>query len=52
MMYTLKDIEKISKSKYEYTLDSSVLQLLKDIDIIINDNKFRLRPDFKYKSKI
>ena len=52
MMYTLKDIDHISKTNYKYTLDSSVLQLLKEIDIIINDNKFRLRPEFKYKSKI
>ena len=51
-MYTLKDIEQISKTPYEYTLDSSVLKLLREIDIIINDSKFRLRPEFKYKSKI
>tara|TARA_A100001015_G_scaffold184563_1_gene205361 strand:+ start:2257 stop:3093 length:837 start_codon:yes stop_codon:yes gene_type:complete len=51
-MYTLKDIENISKQKYEYKLDNSVLKLLKEIDIIINDSKYKLRPDFKYKSKI
>lgn len=51
-MYTLKDIEEISKSPYEYSLDTSVLKLLREIDIIINDSKFRLRPEFKYKSKI
>ena len=52
MMYTLKDINKISNSSYKCTLDNSVLQLLREIDIIINDSKFRLRPEFKYKSKI
>ena len=52
MIYTLDDIEKISKQPYEYTLDHSVLKLLREIDIIINDSKFRLRPEFKYKSKI
>ena len=52
MMYTLKDIEQISKTPYECSLDSSVLKLLREIDIIINDSKFRLRPEFKYKSKI
>lgn len=51
-MYTIKDIEEISKTPYEYTLDTSVLKLLREIDIIINDSKFRLRPEFKYKSKI
>lgn len=51
-MYTLKDIEEISKSPYEYSLDTSVLKLLREIDIIINNSKFRLRPEFKYKSKI
>lgn len=51
-MYTLKDIEQISKTPYECSLDSSVLKLLREIDIIINDSKFRLRPEFKYKSKI
>lgn len=52
MIYTLDDIEQISKQPYEYTLDHSVLKLLREIDIIINDSKFRLRPEFKYKSKI
>ena len=52
MIYTLKDIDKISSTSYKCTLDNSVLQLLKEIDIIINDSKFRLRPEFKYKSKI
>ena len=52
MIYTLKDIEQISKTSYEYKLEQSVLQILKDIDIIINDSKFSLRPEFKYKSKI
>lgn len=51
-MYTLKDIEQISKTPYKCSLDSSVLKLLREIDIIINDSKFRLRPEFKYKSKI
>tara|TARA_A100001015_G_scaffold311410_1_gene414623 strand:+ start:142 stop:978 length:837 start_codon:yes stop_codon:yes gene_type:complete len=51
-MYTLKDIENISHMPHDYTLDKSVLQKLKEIDIIINDSKFRLRPEFKYKSKI
>ena len=48
----IDDIEQISKQPYEYTLDHSVLKLLREIDIIINDSKFRLRPEFKYKSKI
>lgn len=52
MTYTLKEIKHISNSSYDYKLDSSVLKILKDIDIIINDSKFRLKPEFKYKSKI